>query len=187
MGENNRHGYLNWTHLRQSFRKIYRTPIFQSIHRLQTWTLRSLHKPLYWRHLLYQRWADPINNSFRPALKYTWEISDTSLAFLAIKLSIEGNGLSSRVYFKATDSHSCLLYLSSRPLHVKNSIPFSQFLRLRRLSSDDCDFPTYQRQCASFSLNVASKQKDWDEGMRYLKNHSRRYTDLLSFLKGVII
>ena len=98
-------------------------------------------------------------NSFRQALKYTWEISDSSLAFLAIKLSIEGNGLSSRVYFKATDSHSCLLYLSSRPLHVKNSIPFLQFLRLRRLSSDDCDFPTYQRQCASFSLNVASKQR----------------------------
>ena len=32
-------------------------------------------------------------NSFHPALKYTWEISDTSLAFLDIKLSVEGNGL----------------------------------------------------------------------------------------------
>ena len=28
---------------------------------------------------------------FHPALKYTWEISDTSLAFLDIKVSIEGN------------------------------------------------------------------------------------------------
>ena len=32
-------------------------------------------------------------NSFHPALKYTWEISDTSLAFLDIKVSVEGNGL----------------------------------------------------------------------------------------------
>ena len=32
-------------------------------------------------------------NSFHPALKYTWEISDTSLAFLDIKVSIEGSGL----------------------------------------------------------------------------------------------
>ena len=32
-------------------------------------------------------------NSFDPALKYTWAISDTSLAFLDIKISIEGNGL----------------------------------------------------------------------------------------------
>ena len=45
-------------------------------------------------------------NSFYPALKYTWEISDTSLAFLDIKISIEGNGLCTSVYYKRTDSHS---------------------------------------------------------------------------------
>ena len=32
-------------------------------------------------------------NSFHPALKYTWEISATSLAFLDIKVSISGNSL----------------------------------------------------------------------------------------------
>ena len=32
-------------------------------------------------------------NSFHPALKYTCEISETSLAFLDIKVSISGNGL----------------------------------------------------------------------------------------------
>ena len=79
-------------------------------------------------------------NSFHPALKYTWEISDTSLAFLDIKISIEGNGLCTSVYYKPTDSHSYLLYSSSHPSHVKNSIPFSQFLRLRRLCNDDSDF-----------------------------------------------
>ena len=45
-------------------------------------------------------------NSFHPALKYTWEISDSSLAFLDIKISIEGNGLCTSVYYKPTDSHS---------------------------------------------------------------------------------
>ena len=34
--------------------------------------------------------------SFHPALKYTWGISDTSLAFLDVKISIEGNGLCTR-------------------------------------------------------------------------------------------
>ena len=33
-------------------------------------------------------------SSFHPALKYTWEISENSLAFLDIKLSINGNNLS---------------------------------------------------------------------------------------------
>ena len=79
-------------------------------------------------------------NSFHPALKYIWEISDTSSAFLDIKISIEGNVLCTSVHNKPTDSHSYLLYSSSHPPHVKNSIPFSQFLRLRRLCSDDSDF-----------------------------------------------
>ena len=65
-------------------------------------------------------------NSFHPALKYTWEISDTSLSFLDIKVSVEST----------TDSRSYLLYSSSHPSHVKNC----QFLRLRRLCSDDSDF-----------------------------------------------
>ena len=44
------------------------------------------------------------------------------------------------MHYKPTDSHSYLLYSSSHPSPVKNSIPYSQFLRLRRLSSDDSDF-----------------------------------------------
>ena len=72
-------------------------------------------------------------------LKYTWEISENSLAFLDIKLSINDNALSTSVHYKPTDSHY-LLQLSSHPQHVKNAIPFSQFLRLRRLCSEDTDF-----------------------------------------------
>ena len=79
-------------------------------------------------------------NSFHPALKYTWEISKNSLAFLDIKLSINDDGLSTSVHYKPTDSHNDLLHSSSHPQHVKNAIPFSQFLRLRRLCSDDTDF-----------------------------------------------
>ena len=60
-------------------------------------------------------------NSFHPAL------SNTCLAFLDIKLSIEGNGLCTSVHYKPTDSYSYLLYSSSHP-HVKNSIPYSQLL-----------------------------------------------------------
>ena len=69
-------------------------------------------------------------------LKYTWEISETSVAFLDINISINGNSLSTSVHYKPTDSHSYLLHSSSHPSHVKNAIPYSQFLRLRRLCSD---------------------------------------------------
>ena len=54
---------------------------------------------------------------------------------------IEGNGLCTSVYNKPTDSYNYLLYSSSYPSHVKNYFPFFlQFLRPRRLSSDDSDF-----------------------------------------------
>ena len=89
-------------------------------------------------------------NSFHPALKYTWEISDTSLAFLDIKLSIEGNGLCTSVHYKPTDSHSYLLYSSSHASHVKNSIPYSQLLRLRRLCSEDSDFSLKSEEMCHF-------------------------------------
>ena len=76
-------------------------------------------------------------NNFHPALQFTWEISETSVSFLDILVSINGNGLSTSVFYKPTDSHSYLLFSSCRPKHTKTSIPYSQFLHLRRLCSED--------------------------------------------------
>ena len=73
-----------------------------------------------------------------------------SLAFLDIQVSIRGNGLCTSVHYKPTDSHSYLLHSSSHPSHVKNSIPYSQFLRLRRLCSDDSDFSNKSKEMCQF-------------------------------------
>ena len=50
-------------------------------------------------------------NSFHLALKYTWEISDTSSAFLDIKISIEGNVLCTSVHNKPTDSQLLVVFI----------------------------------------------------------------------------
>ena len=48
-----------------------------------------------------------------------------------------GDGsLTTDLYTKPTDSHNYLLYDSSHPLHCKNSMPYSQFLRIRRICSN---------------------------------------------------
>ena len=78
------------------------------------------------------------------------KISETSLAFLDIKVSISGNVLCTSAHYKPTDSHSYLLYSSSHPSHVKDSIPYSQFLRLRRLCSDDSDFSSKSEEMCQF-------------------------------------
>ena len=92
-------------------------------------------------------------NSFHPALKFTWEISETSIAFLDILVGIHGNRLRTSVHYKPTDSHSYLLYTSSHPRHCLSSIPFSQFLRLRRLCSDDDDFKQQCEIMRTFFIN----------------------------------
>ena len=54
------------------------------------------------------------------------------------------------MHYKPTDSHSYLLYSSSHPSHVKNSIPFYQFPRLRRLCSEDSDFSLKSEEICDF-------------------------------------
>eukprot|EP00061_Rhincodon_typus_P008071 g30348.t1 len=78
-------------------------------------------------------------NTFHRALKFTWAISDTSLPFLdfSISISISRNRLTTDIHFKPTDSHSYLDYTSSHTPFCKNAIPYSQFLRLRRICSQD--------------------------------------------------
>lgn len=66
-------------------------------------------------------------NDFHPALKFTHEISETSIPFLDIKVNIENNSdhLSTSVHYKPTDSHSYLLYSSSHPSTTRDSIPYN--------------------------------------------------------------
>ena len=88
-------------------------------------------------------------NSFHPALKYTWEISDTSLAFIDIKISCTS------VYYKPTDSHSYLLYSSSYHHASRIQYLFHSFSDFVVYVSTTLIFPKNQKQCASFSVNAA--------------------------------
>ena len=77
-------------------------------------------------------------SDFNEAIKFTFEISD-KVNFLDVTFSINSNSITSTVYYKPTDSHSYLCYDSHHPVACKKSVPFSQFLRLRRICTDDRD------------------------------------------------
>eukprot|EP00061_Rhincodon_typus_P002336 g17258.t1 len=89
-------------------------------------------------------------NTFDPNLKFTWTISNTFLSLLDLSISISGNHLETDIYFKPTDSHSCLEYASSHPPSCKNGIPYSQFLCLRYICSQDEAFHSRTSQMSSF-------------------------------------
>ncbi|XP_059846299.1 uncharacterized protein LOC132405480 [Hypanus sabinus] len=84
---------------------------------------------------------------FHPALKFTWSISDTSLI-----VSISRDSLSVNVYYKPMDFHSYLDYTSSHTAtrKQKNGIPFSQFLCLHHICSQDEAFHSRMKEMPFF-------------------------------------
>ena len=89
-------------------------------------------------------------DNYHPALRFTSDISDQSITFLDINVSINDKFLATSVHYKPTDSHSYLHYESSHPKKCKDAIPYSQFLRLRRICSDVADFDKRSQEMKGF-------------------------------------
>ena len=68
------------------------------------------------------------------------EVSDESVNFLDTKVTITDTGLKTDLFCKPTDAHNYLLFSSAHPRSCKSSIPYSQFLRVRRICSDIEDY-----------------------------------------------
>ena len=81
--------------------------------------------------------------------------NNVQLPFLDLYLKPVSDRLLTSIHYKDTDTHSYLYYTSSHPARCKNSIPYSQFLRLRRICSEDNDFQSENKsiEMASFFRN----------------------------------
>ena len=75
-------------------------------------------------------------NGVVPSITFTHEISYKSVNFLDTKVikDVQGN-ISTDIFQKPTDTHSYLHWTSAHPPHLKQSIPYSQALRLRSICS----------------------------------------------------
>ena len=89
-------------------------------------------------------------NDFHPTIKFTHTISSNTVTFLDLDLTLNNGQISTTVHYKPTDSHSYLDYRSSHTPSTRDSIPYSQFLRLRRLCSDEDDFHSKAAEMSSF-------------------------------------
>ncbi|XP_078374399.1 uncharacterized protein LOC144657936 [Oculina patagonica] len=82
-------------------------------------------------------------NSIHPSIKFTHEYSISShqaLPFLDVQVHLSNNHIQTDLHTKPTDKHQYLLRTSCHPNHTKEAIPFSLFLRIRRICSTDAFF-----------------------------------------------
>ena len=64
-------------------------------------------------------------NEFHTDIKFTYESSKESIAFLDLKVSVKNSKIITDLYVKSTDRHQYLHYLSTHPNHTKGSVVFS--------------------------------------------------------------
>ena len=80
-------------------------------------------------------------NKYHKSIKFTAEISKTEIAFLDTKVKKTNNGkLYTDLFVKPTDTNSYLKYDSAHPPQCKQSLPYSQMLRIKRICNDNDDF-----------------------------------------------
>ncbi len=68
-------------------------------------------------------------------IKFSHEISDTSIPFLDVTVSLQNGKLESDLYSKTTDTHQYLNYNSYHPPHTIKSLPYSLALRIIKICS----------------------------------------------------
>ena len=85
-----------------------------------------------------ENFIDFVSN-LHPALQFTSTITETELPFLDINLHISKDRIQTSIFHEETDTQNYLYFSSFHSDHCKRAIPYSQFLHLRRLCSDDDD------------------------------------------------
>ena len=79
-------------------------------------------------------------NQLHDNIKFTWDWSKRTINYLDVQI-INNNGvIETDLYTKPTDKHQYLFHTSCHPKGVKQSIPYAQALRLRRICSTSAAF-----------------------------------------------
>ena len=106
-------------------------------------------------------------NRTHPNISFTYEYSSTAVSFLDVIIKINNGIISTSLYKKNTDNHRYLHYTSCHPMHMKNSIIFSQLLRYKRICSDIKDFIKHSKELVTHFLHIGYPikfiLKQWDK------------------------
>ncbi|XP_068098328.1 potassium-transporting ATPase alpha chain 2-like [Hyperolius riggenbachi] len=90
-------------------------------------------------------------------MQFTGVLGGDRLEFLDLEIFIEEGCLLTRGHRKSTATNSMLLSASYHPTHTIRSIPYGQFVRLKRNNSKRCDF---LKQSQELAARLASRGHD---------------------------
>ena len=85
-------------------------------------------------------------NAKHPSIKFEYKISKERISFLDTNIYIKNNKLHTKIFRKKTDGQTFLNINSEHPKSLKNSIPYSQALRVKRICSTKKDFDHHSRE-----------------------------------------
>ena len=96
-------------------------------------------------------------NEFHTDIKFTYESSKESIAFLDLKVSVKNSKIITDLYVKSTDFHQYLHCLSAHPNDKKRCVVFSQTLRISRLCSYEENFIKHKTGMKSWFFKNTQK------------------------------
>ena len=76
-------------------------------------------------------------NNQNKNIQFEQTISNTSIPFLDVSVTLEGGKLTTDLYCKSTDKHQYLYHTRCHPKHTKTSLPYCLALRLCRICSSE--------------------------------------------------
>ena len=111
-------------------------------------------------------WISYLNNSHK-SIKFTAETSRKEINFLDTKVKVgQNNKLYTDLYVKPTDTNSYLKFDSAHPPKCKESLPYSQYLRIKRICKNTNDYTKHVKQKESeflekgYPKEILEKAKD---------------------------
>ena len=95
------------------------------------------------------------------------------MSCLDVAMKVHNGDIVTSVHYKPTDKHAYLRYDSHHPLKCRDSIPYSQFLRLRRICSDNDKFKDECTKMADFFRSRGYPQRVVAESQLRVTNVQR--------------
>ena len=106
-------------------------------------------------------------NEAHDTIKFTWNWSRESINYLDVQVINNSGKIETDLYAKKTDKHQYLYYTSCHPRKCKESIPYAQAMRLRRICSTMEAFERRAKDLTDFLVARGYKR-------RYIKQQIHR-------------